>query len=420
MAELGGGGPLTAGPHDVGGLCGPDLGDDNDAVFVPNAKRPFAQWERETVAMIYMVRAQDHADGSKILSNWDPVRRAIESLPKKVYDSTAYFEKWALGFASCMFDRGVFTPAELGEKLGIAVDAPSDGAQSTVRFAAGDAVLVRTEDLATAWAKPHLRTPGYIFGKAGIVERVCGTYDNPELLAIGLKGPAQPLYRVRFRQCDVWPEYVGHPNDSVDVEVYQSWLDSTAIAANFTCEPPAKQYLAESHVHTDAAQRGEHEVAHATRAALEQAAVNAEGPERPYRRVVEAIKMVLMDKGLVTAEGVRAFIEQQDMNGVTAALGAKMVAKAWCDARYKVLLLHDGAAAMAAVGIAGTGQSADLVVVENTPTQHNLVVCTLCSCYSSALLGWPPDWFKSRSYVSTSMHSSTPSKIFRSQSLEEK
>ena len=67
MADLGDGGPLTAGPHDVGGLCIPELGDDPDAVFVANSKRPFAQWERETVAMIYMVRAQDWpADGEKV------------------------------------------------------------------------------------------------------------------------------------------------------------------------------------------------------------------------------------------------------------------------------------------------------------------------------------------------------------------
>lgn len=72
------------------------------------------------------------------------------------------------------------------------------------------------------------------------MERICGTYDNPELLAIGLKGPAQPLYRVRFKQADVWPEYVGHPNDSVDVEVYQPWLDSAAVASNFSCEPPVR------------------------------------------------------------------------------------------------------------------------------------------------------------------------------------
>lgn len=329
MAALGDGGPLTSGPHDVGGMCkgDPDLGEDPEAIFVANAKRSFAQWERETVAMIRLVREQDWTDGKRVLSSWDQVRRAIESLPKSVYDSTAYFEKWALGFTTCLFARGVMTQAELGEKLGIAVGETGVGAHAA-RFKAGDAVRVHTENLATAWAKPHLRTPGYIFGKAGTVERLCGTYDNPELLAIGLKGPAQPLYRVRFKNVDVWPEYVGHPNDTVDVEVYQPWLDHTEVAANFSCEPAMRQYLAHPHLHDG-------EQAHGSRAELEQHAVDAEGPERPYRRVVEAIKMVLMDKGLITAEAVRQYIEEQDMNSTTEALGAKIVAKAWVDPRYK-------------------------------------------------------------------------------------
>lgn len=177
----------------------------------------------------------------------------------------------------------------------------------------------------------------YIFGKAGTVERLCGTYDNPELLAIGLQGPAQPLYRVRIKQMDVWPEYIGHPNDTVVVEVYQPWLDYAETASNFSCEPPVRQYLAHPHLHGG-------DQGHRSRAEVEQSAVDSEGPERPYRRVVEAIKMVLMDKGLITPEGVRQYIEEQDMNRTTEALGAKMVAKAWHDSRYKGAPMHEIAA----------------------------------------------------------------------------
>ena len=286
--------------------------------------------------------------------------------------------------------RGVLTHADLGAKLGLAEggEAEAAAAGAAPHFKPGDAVVVRQEDLATAWAKPHLRTPGYIFGKAGTVERICGSFDNPELLTIGLAGPSQPLYRIRFRQADVWKEYSGHPNDTVDVEVYQPWLEGATVSANFTCEPPVTAYL--EHTHGD----GDEE----SRAAIEQRAVDAEGPERPYRRVVEAIKMCLLDTGLVTNAGIRSFIEKNDMNKQNADLGAQVVAKAWVDPAYKQLLLEDGAAALAQLGIDGTGQSADLVVVENSATEHNLVVCTLCSCYSSKLLGWPPDWFKSRSY----------------------
>ena len=89
------------------------------------------------------------------------------------------------------------------------------------RFHAGDRVRVRQ-----AHPPGHVRTPWYIRGHAGVVERVCGFYPNPEELAYGRPGlPAQPLYRVRFLQRDVWPDYVGDGEDSVDVEIYQHWLE---------------------------------------------------------------------------------------------------------------------------------------------------------------------------------------------------
>jgi nitrile hydratase len=89
------------------------------------------------------------------------------------------------------------------------------------RFAAGDRVAVRRSE-----APGHIRTPYYVRGRAGVVERVCGPYANPEELAYGRKGlPAQPLYRVRFRQRDLWPDYAGPPADCVEVEIYEHWLE---------------------------------------------------------------------------------------------------------------------------------------------------------------------------------------------------
>jgi hypothetical protein len=72
----------------------------------------------------------------------------------------------------------------------------------------------------------HVRTPTYVRGHTGVVERLCGTYPNPEELAYARSGlPAQPLYRVRFRQQELWPDYRGSPSDTVDVEIFQHWLD---------------------------------------------------------------------------------------------------------------------------------------------------------------------------------------------------
>jgi nitrile hydratase len=91
----------------------------------------------------------------------------------------------------------------------------------TANFAAGDRVDVRR-----AYPPGHLRTPFYIRGKTGVIERVLEAFPNPEERAYGRNGlPAQPLYRVRFRQADVWSDYSGPTGDTVDVEIYQHWLE---------------------------------------------------------------------------------------------------------------------------------------------------------------------------------------------------
>ena len=80
-----------------------------------------------------------------------------------------------------------------------------------------------------AYPLGHIRTPYYIRGCSGIVERVCGAFPNPEELAQMRSGlPAQPLYRVRFAQSEVWPDYRGGRGDTIDVEIFQHWLDKAA------------------------------------------------------------------------------------------------------------------------------------------------------------------------------------------------
>ena len=89
------------------------------------------------------------------------------------------------------------------------------------RFVPGDSVAV------TDIRPPgHIRTPTYIRGKTGVVERICGAFANPEELAFGRDGlPLRPLYRIRFRQTELWPDYAGRAEDTVDVEVYEHWLE---------------------------------------------------------------------------------------------------------------------------------------------------------------------------------------------------
>ncbi|HEX2887756.1 SH3-like domain-containing protein [Vineibacter terrae] len=89
------------------------------------------------------------------------------------------------------------------------------------RFATGDPVAVRRGN-----PPGHLRTPFYIRGKHGVVERICGAFRNPEELAYGRSGePKQVLYRVRFGQKDIWPDYAGPAGDTIDIELYEHWLE---------------------------------------------------------------------------------------------------------------------------------------------------------------------------------------------------
>jgi len=113
-----------------------------------------------------------------------------------------------------------------------------------------------------------------------------------------------------------------------------------------------------------------------------------------HQRLGEAVRALLIEKGVLTADEVRRQIEKMDSR--SPAIGARVVARAWSDPAFKARLLADGSAACRELGI-DIGAT-NLVVVENEPAAHNLVVCTLCSCYPRALLGLPPDWYKSRDY----------------------
>ena len=112
----------------------------------------------------------------------------------------------------------------------------------------------------------------------------------------------------------------------------------------------------------------------------------------------EAIESLLIEKGLITSAEVDEVVERYNER-IGPLNGARVVARAWRDAAFKRALLDDATAAVAAFEFEG-GQTEKLVVVENTPTVHNVVVCTLCSCYPWAMLGLPPRWYKDPAYRS--------------------
>ena len=113
---------------------------------------------------------------------------------------------------------------------------------------------------------------------------------------------------------------------------------------------------------------------------------------------VKALESLLVEKGLVDPAALDAIIENYE-HKVGPHNGAQVVARAWLDPGYKERLLNDGTSAIAEFGFGGP-QGARMVVVENTESVHNLVVCTLCSCYPVPVLGLPPVWYKSAPYRS--------------------
>jgi nitrile hydratase len=111
----------------------------------------------------------------------------------------------------------------------------------------------------------------------------------------------------------------------------------------------------------------------------------------------EALEQLLTERGLIDPSVMDKFIANYETN-VGPLNGAKVVARAWVDPEYKARLLADGTAAIKEVAWGGGANGEHIVVVENTPQVHNVVVCTLCSCYPWPVLGLPPSWYKDPAY----------------------
>ena len=125
-----------------------------------------------------------------------------------------------------------------------------------------------------------------------------------------------------------------------------------------------------------------------------------------------AVRELMVEKGVMTAAEINAQVETMDRR--SPADGAKVVARAWSDPDFKARLLADGSAACQELGYPMEGLK--LVVVENTANVHNVIVCTLCSCYPRNLLGLPPDWYKTRAYRSRTVKE--PRKVLAEFGLE--
>ena len=399
-----GGVPGAGGYHDLGGLL-----DGAGAVLAAGSDRPHAHWEKRVHALCGVLV-------SKGLLTVDEMRRGWEQLQPEAYDKMSYYEKWASSISSIMLERGALTEAMLITQRGPEVES-----DTVVRFMVGTVVRVKREaEFKTRWRKPHLRTPGYCHGCYGVVERVAGVFSSPEALAYGGRDLAargsQPLYRVRFRQRDLWQAAdddttAAGSADTVDVEIYQSWLEAGPVdelpEVEWQNTPSAAPAHGHGHGHGHShGEDADHE--HCTRRQTEEAAVALEEdcmlPEPP---VASTLVGALLAKGVITGAELTAGIGAVDRLGqagssenAPGAVGAQLVARAWVDDDFKASLLVDANGAASSMGITASNATTTtvLTVVENTATVHNLIVCTLCSCYPLPILGLSPDWYKSKAY----------------------
>ena len=133
-----------------------------------------------------------------------------------------------------------------------------------------------------------------------------------------------------------------------------------------------------------------------TAAHVHETILDKDVPKTYYQFLEVAVRELLIEKGVITADDIRRSVEDMDSRGPEQ--GAQVVAHAWVDPEFKKSLLLDASSAVKTLGI-DIGPL-NLLVMENTSKVHNLIVCTLCSCYPRWLLGLPPDWYKSREYRS--------------------
>jgi hypothetical protein len=277
----------------------------------------------------------------------DELRRHIECLEPAKYATWGYYDKWSVAIALGMLERGVISPSDLDAALGHcnSVQEPDGANSATVastvepkvaRYAVGQVVVVRAETAGSLvrWRKPHLRTPGYLFGCSGVVESLEGVFGDPEFLAFRGGGGQrrEHLYRVSFKQADLWPEAAAATNDRVVVEVYEPWLlsadddassSSTAKSATGTEESTADSKhsfvaLEQPHVHSsyhdhDHDHDHGHDHVHIARSVVEQRAIDKEGSERPGERISGALIAILEKQGIIERAKLNKIIEANEV-----------------------------------------------------------------------------------------------------------
>eukprot|EP00924_Labyrinthula_sp_SR-Ha-C_P000799 snap_masked-scaffold_7-processed-gene-4.34-mRNA-1 protein AED:0.01 eAED:0.05 QI:0/-1/0/1/-1/1/1/0/452 len=371
-----------------------DLGGSECADKVVFTDQPLHRWEQVIHALLSIL-------ATKHLLNVHELRRSIESLV--LTKDITYYGKWARAMTNILLERKVLSPTDFLQHFPV-TSIPKEP------FKIGVAVQIKEENFSMFWCKPHLRTPGYIFGCIGEIQEYLGEAENPNIKAFhflhNIKSFAkyfdqkQRLYRVSFQSKDVFKYFEEsekpNKNDEILIEVYEPWLQRVEKNKISPLKRKAEENIdGKSHAH-------DHE--HEERGQVETAAVKRENQTMGSiadEAYCDILVQVLVDKNLVTRKEIEVTILSNSASG-SIDNGRRIVIQAWRDDKFRQLLKEDANKALETIGLQGSNPHATtkLVCVFNTMKLHNVIVCTLCSCYPTGLLGPSPLWYKSRSYRS--------------------
>jgi hypothetical protein len=325
------------------------------------------------------------------------LRARIETLPSALFNSWSYYGRWGAAIAVFGVENGIWTRDELANAMGLHNASTTDRAHAdNQEFTVGSRVIVRSERELVPWRQPHVRTPGYVHNCTGTVTARLSDEANQDTAAyshlLGVTAvPKLRVYRVRFQQRDIWPNVANlHvPDDEIDVEIFEDWL-SLATSANTSQEQVEIVRHDDDDDHADC-DHDDH--AHEQRWTVEYNAASGERAPAPGERFCRALIAVAVAKRVVTEAALAAYVEQKSAR--TSAPARRLIAHAWCDAAFRAQLLDERQCSSVVEQFLGIDlRHTKLVVVENTAQVHHVIVCTLCSCYPSMLLGRSPQWCK--------------------------
>eukprot|EP00747_Dinoflagellata_sp_TGD_P163000 gnl/TRDRNA2_/TRDRNA2_181240_c0_seq1.p1 gnl/TRDRNA2_/TRDRNA2_181240_c0~~gnl/TRDRNA2_/TRDRNA2_181240_c0_seq1.p1 ORF type:complete len:493 (-),score=73.29 gnl/TRDRNA2_/TRDRNA2_181240_c0_seq1:361-1677(-) len=368
--------------------------------FVPGQglhPESMAHWEKESCAITELTGTEDGVGGGG--DRLEQLRSHVESLPTEVYAAMPYYGKWIYGTTMQLVDNGVLKIWEVDERM--SKDGPPKlGDPNFAVFESGDRVRVKEDDPRDRWRRPHSRVPEYIFGKTGVVAGASyGTFACPSGMSVARPAslvdavPKYPTYRVIFKHSEVFPES-SKEGDELILELKQNWLAPA--------DEIEERRIVERHPVT-----GDSEPAWKTARFVGHGKTPDAACGGIWSKLTHVVKELLVEKGVLTRDAIREQVETDDkLSEGSNTLAEGLVAKAWCDEAFKKKLLGGPETCADAISEAiGSGYSryyADgaptMIAVENTEEIHNVVVCTLCSCWPRPLMGRPPAWFLTLAY----------------------